>query len=128
MTNAGRPILVVDHDPLLRESMSRILRDDGHDVIEASDADAALRLGREHRPSLLVVDDVLPGVDGVGLLSSFRAALQEAAPPAVLLVGGGAVPVRAFELGARIGLRKPFQVEDLLRAVRQHRRSAGPDA
>lgn len=128
MAITSRPILVVQDDALLRTAMSRILRDEGHEVIEAANAEIALALGREHLPSLVVVDDVLPGVDGVGLLSRFRATMREASPPAVLLTCGGPESVRASELGAKESLRKPFQVEELLRAVAAHRRASAPDA
>ncbi|MBC7173554.1 MAG: hypothetical protein H5U40_14030 [Polyangiaceae bacterium] len=67
-------------------------------------------------------------MDSIGLLATLRAELAEASPPAVLLTGGAGRPGRAFELGAQIALRKPFQVEDLLRAVQAYRRTAKSDA
>jgi DNA-binding response OmpR family regulator len=123
-----RPILVVEDDPKLREAMTRILRSEGHDVLEAGDAEIALALGREHAPSLMVIDDGLPSVDGVRLLSRLRDALHEGSPPAVFLTSSRDETTRVLALGAKASLQKPFQVEDLLRAVELHRRRSGPDA
>jgi DNA-binding response OmpR family regulator len=117
------PILVVDDDPTLRRALSRILRSEGHTVIEAGSGVAALKAAREHLPSLVLLDYAMPGMDGEGVLEAMRAEHKEAMPPAVLLTASGRQQERANEIGAVLGLCKPFRVETLLAAVKRHRRS-----
>ncbi|MEM7604907.1 MAG: response regulator [Myxococcota bacterium] len=117
------PILVVDDDAVLRRALSRILRSEGHRVIEAGDGDAALEAAREHSPSLVVLDYSMPGMDGETVLHAMRKEHAESTPPALLLTASGLQQERAEAMGAAVGLCKPFRVQDLLDAVRRHRRS-----
>jgi CheY-like chemotaxis protein len=129
MRHEKRPsdtILVVDDDPALRRALSRILRHEGHEVIEAADGATAVRLSCDNVPSLLVLDDAMPGMDGEMVLEALRERLQESAPPALLLTASGRQQERALEMGAVLGLCKPFRVEDLLDAVARHRRASRP--
>ncbi|MFT5354606.1 MAG: DNA-binding response OmpR family regulator [Polyangiales bacterium] len=119
----NNPILVVDDDPTLRRALSRILRSEGHTVVEAGSGVAALKAAREHLPSLVLLDYAMPGMDGEGVLEAMRAEHKEAMPPAVLLTASGRQQERANEIGAVLGLCKPFRVETLLAAVKRHRRS-----
>ena len=123
-----RPILVVDDDPVLREALSRILRTEGHAVIEASDGESALALSRSHAPSLVLLDGFMPGMDGEMVLSAIQKELADDAPPAVVLTANGTQTERAVRGGAVFGLCKPFQVEDLLSAVERFKRDSKPDA
>ncbi len=118
-----KPILVVDDDPTLRRALSRILRSEGHAVVEAGTGDDALKAAREHAPSLVLLDYAMPGMDGESVLEAMRAEHKEATPPAVLLTASGRQQERATEIGAVLGLCKPFRVEELLAAVKRHRRS-----
>ena len=118
-----KPILVVDDDPTLRRAVSRILRSEGHTVVEAGTGDDALKAAREFSPALVVLDYAMPGMDGEGVLLAMRAEHKEATPPAVLLTASGRQQERAAEIGAVLGLCKPFRVEELLAAVKRHRRS-----
>ena len=112
------PILIVDDDPTLREALGRILRAEGHEVLEAGSGDEAVSAARRQRPSLMVVDYAMPGMDGEMVLDALRTEL--AGTPTVLLTTTDQQQVRAQRLGA-LGLCKPFQVEDLLAAVDRHR-------
>lgn len=120
------PILVVEDDPDLRRSLIRALRHDGHRVIEAANGPTALALTKTHAPSLVVLDSTMPGMDGEMVLAALKT--QPLPPPTVLLATSRAQQARATSAGAVLGLCKPFQVEDLLRAVKTHRRSTPPDA
>ena len=116
------PILIVDDDPALRRALARILRHEGHDVIEAADGPTAVRLSRERRPSLMVLDYTMPGMDGEMVLEAIRTDMGETAPPALLLTASGRQQERARAIGAVLGLAKPFAVEDLLEAIARYRR------
>lgn len=123
----GGPILVVDDEPALRRALGRILRTHGHEVLEASDGYQALDLLREHEPSLVVLDYMMPGMDGGMVLDAMRDELSSV-PPALLLTASEQAQARAVELGALDGLAKPFQVKDLLAAVARYKRNRLPDA
>lgn len=112
----SRPILVVEDDPHLRAALARILRGEGHDVLEAADGDAALMIARSVGLRMMVVDYSMPGLDGESVLRQLREDLADEAPRAVLLTGGAHEQARAEALGV-LGLCKPFQVETLLAAL-----------
>jgi len=114
-------ILVVDDDPTLRKALSRILRHAGHLVLEAPDGPTALALMRECSLALLVLDYMMPGMDGGMVLRELRRELRDAAPPTLLLTACDSQAARAVELGAACGVTKPFRVEQLLDAVETHR-------
>ncbi|MCA9616790.1 MAG: response regulator transcription factor [Sandaracinus sp.] len=115
-----RPILVVEDDPNLRAALARILRGEGHDVLEAADGDTALAIARAVGLRMMVVDYSMPGLDGESVLRQVRADLADEAPEAVLLTAGAHEQARAEALGV-LGLCKPFQVETLLAALATHR-------
>lgn len=117
------PILVVDDDATLRRALSRILRSEGHAVVEAADGRAALMAMRSCAMSLVVLDYAMPGMDGEMVLAALRDEHAERMPPALLLTGSGQQQERAARMGAAMGLCKPFRVEELLDAVARHRRT-----
>ncbi|MEM9194552.1 MAG: response regulator [Myxococcota bacterium] len=114
-------ILVVDDDLDLLRALSRILRREGHHVIAASDGWTAVELARQHHPSLAIVDYAMPGMDGEMVLAEIRRELRENSPPAVLLTASGNQQARAQQIGAVLGLCKPFRVEELLVAIELHK-------
>ena len=116
------PILVVEDDPRLRSALRRILEAEGRSVLVAEDGWTALDLVHAYRPSMLVVDYVMPRMDGEMLLRTLARELPEV-PPAVLLTTGTHQQERAEALGV-LGLCKPFRVETLLDAVARHRIAA----
>lgn len=122
------PILVIDDDPHLREAIARILQSEGHDVLTAPDGPTALELTRRHAPGLLVLDFMMPGMDGGMVIDKLREELHEAAPPTLLLTASGRPHERAEEIGAVMGLEKPFNVPELLDAVDRHRRRTKREA
>ncbi|NOY91987.1 MAG: response regulator [Deltaproteobacteria bacterium] len=115
-------ILVVDDDPTLRKALSRILRHHGHRVLEAADGPTALALSREYSLALLVLDYMMPGMDGGMVLRQLRRELRDDAPPTLLLTACESQAERAQDLGAACGVTKPFRVQQLLDAVDRHRR------
>ena len=97
----GSPIraLVVDDEPSLSELMSMGLRMAGWSVAVAADGPGAVRLAKEFRPDVLVLDVMLPGFDGVELLNRIRAFAPEV--PALFLTAKDAVQDRITGLGCR---------------------------
>lgn len=116
MDDDVRDILVVDDDPLVRESLVLRLEAWGFGPRSAGDVDAALHLLREHEPTVLIVDLVLPGRSGMDLLRELKNG--RASIPVVLITAhGGLNEAREALLeGADDVLSKPLS-SDRLRAV-----------
>ncbi|ABY21807.1 two-component response regulator [Renibacterium salmoninarum ATCC 33209] len=117
----GSPIraLVVDDEPSLAELMSMGLQMAGWDVQVAHDGNEALKIAREYRPDVLVLDIMLPGFDGVELLGKIR--LFAPNIPALFLTAKDAVQDRVAGLtaGGDDYVTKPFSMEEVL--LRLHR-------
>ncbi len=69
----GQRILVVDDDPMVASTIERVLRPEGYDVDIALGGLAALSRAREHRPDLVVLDVMMPGIDGLEVCRQLRA-------------------------------------------------------
>ncbi|HKV88532.1 MAG TPA: response regulator transcription factor [Candidatus Dormibacteraeota bacterium] len=119
-------ILVVEDDPRLGATLSRVLAAEGHDIELASDGNDALRRARERSFDLVVLDVMLPGLDGIGVCRRLRAS----GPVPILMLtalGGTEERVRGLDSGADDYLVKPFAYEELLARVRALMRRSAPD-
>jgi DNA-binding response OmpR family regulator len=123
------PILVVDDEPIVREVVAKYLERDGLRVHEVADGDAALRWMETNRPSLVVLDVMLPGVDGLTILKSIR---ELGDVPVILLTARAEEVDRVvgLELGADDYVVKPFSPRELSVRVRNvlRRSTASPSS
>jgi CheY-like chemotaxis protein len=108
-------ILVVDDEPLIRDVLVTVLRDEGYAVVTAHDGLAALELVQQQAPALVLMDVMMPRMDG---RMAFRA-MRDHAPGnglPIVLMSAMAEPA---DLDAEIAafLRKPVDLEDLLALV-----------
>lgn len=111
-------ILVVDDDPRITDLLRRLLAYDGYSVAVAANGDMALTRTLEHPPDLIVLDIMLPGIDGLEVVRRLRAAGDSV--PVLMLTARDAVPdrVKGLENGADDYLVKPFANEELLARVK----------
>ena len=118
-------ILVVEDDPPLAATVERVLAAEGHDVQIAPDGNEALRLTRARPFDLVVLDVMLPGLDGVSVCRRLRAAGEV---PILMLtaLSGTEERVRGLDSGADDYLVKPFAYEELLARVRALLRRTTP--
>ncbi|HMQ34684.1 MAG TPA: response regulator transcription factor [Chloroflexaceae bacterium] len=119
-------ILVVDDDRKLVDMLRLTLSYEGYQVLTAGDGHEALAAARERRPDLVVLDWMLPGLDGVGVLRALR---SDDGTPVLMLTARDTVADRVVGLdaGADDYLVKPFAPVELLARVRALLRR-GPSA
>lgn len=106
-------ILLVDDDPEILEVTGHILRDWGYAVDEARDGSTALALLRGSRPDLILVDLMMPVMDGWTLIQRLRDEKLALDVPLVVFSADRDVPEKAEKLAAAASLRKPFALEEL---------------
>ncbi len=115
--SSGSRVLVVDDDARLADSLRRALSYEGHSVEVAPDGPAALVAARERPPDLVVLDVMLPGIDGVEVCRRLRAGSDL---PILMLTARDAIAdrVAGLDAGADDYLVKPFAYDELLARVR----------
>jgi DNA-binding NtrC family response regulator len=113
-------ILVVDDEVGIRELLSEILADEGHQVLLAESAGDARRLREQHRPDLVLLDIWMPDTDGISLLKEWAAGGQ-LNMPVVMMSGHGTIEtaVEATRIGALDYLEKPIALQRLLGTVKR---------
>jgi two-component system, OmpR family, response regulator MprA len=119
-------ILVVDDDPNMLSMLRRTLGFEGYQVAVAGDAETALRSADLELPDLVLVDVLLPGMDGLELCRRIRARRPEELP-VLMLTARDSVPdrVAGLDAGADDYLIKPFAVDELLARIRALLRRSG---
>ena len=105
-------VLLVDDEPRVRASLKMVL-EPAYDILEAADAQQGLEAFKRESPSLVLLDVILPGTDGLSVLQTMRA--EDPSIPVIMLTGTKSVKtaVDAMKLGAADYLSKPFDIEEL---------------
>jgi signal transduction histidine kinase/CheY-like chemotaxis protein len=121
----GPLVLVVDDDPAIRDVVGRSLNKEGFRAIFAKSGDEAVAMARQHQPSAITLDVMMPGTDGWAALSRLKADPELANIPVVMLT---LLEDRnmAFSLGASDYLAKPVDRDRLVSTVRRLCRTQGP--
>ncbi len=126
MSKAKRCILIVDDDVQILSLVRDILQAEGYRVITADTGEAAMAAFEQQLPDLVVLDIVLPGIDGYAICQRIRSSSQV---PIIMLTGrrvNDKEKVRGLNAGADDYVVKPFSLEELLARVRAVlRRSQG---
>jgi DNA-binding response OmpR family regulator len=111
-------ILVVDDDPSIRSLLTDLLEMEGYDVSVAVDGLAALRAVQIVNPHFVVLDVMMPGLDGFGVLNAIRALPGEPVPVLMLTAAAEAdANARAWAGGVDYYLAKPFTPDAVLDLV-----------
>ena len=113
----GRTVLVVDDDAVLRRVVRAVLEADGFRVIEAHDGQQGLEMAATEQPSVVILDVMMPGLDGVEVCRR----LDHKSMKVLMLTALGDVTteVASLEAGARGYLTKPFSSMELLDRVEE---------
>jgi two-component system, sensor histidine kinase and response regulator len=110
-------ILVVDDEPTVRALVRDVLEEEGHEVLLAADGFAGLRMAEAHRPDCVVLDVMMPGLDGHVVLQRLRASEGGLDLPVVMLTAASndSHAWQAWIEGVDYFLPKPFEPVELLR-------------
>ena len=116
-------IMVVDDEQAILRLLNRTLEPEGYGVIAADNGITALDLLEEHRPDLVILDIMMPGLDGFQVLDLIR---QRSSVPVIMLTAKREVSTArdALGLGADDYVRKPFHTQELLARIRAKLRRA----
>jgi CheY-like chemotaxis protein len=110
-------ILVVDDDPDILDALAEILEGEGYAVERAKHGREALQKVDARRPQLILLDLMMPVMDGYEFSQQLKTRNSAANIPIVVLSADRAVQAKASQIGARDFLAKPFELSDLLRIV-----------
>lgn len=118
-------LLVIEDDPALQRTLAAALREEGYAVDVASDGADGLFKAQQNAYDAILLDVMLPNLDGWGVLAALRPACRT---PVLMLTARDAVPdrIKGLNAGADDYLTKPFDIDELLARLRALiRRSAG---
>ncbi|MDO4241619.1 MAG: MtrAB system response regulator MtrA [Microbacteriaceae bacterium] len=115
-------ILVVDDDTALAEMLSMVLQADGYATTHAADGETAVELFHKLQPDLVLLDVMLPGIDGVGVCETIR---ETSGTPIIMLTARTDTTdvVRGLEAGADDYIMKPFNPVELKARVKARLRT-----
>jgi two-component system cell cycle response regulator len=123
---AAAKILVADDDQSLVRTLTWILKENGYDVVVAPGGEGLIGKLEEERPNLLLLDIMMPKVDGLQLLAKMKADDRFRDVPVLMIssMPPEEATVKSLGLGAADFISKPFRVRELLARVKAHIRSA----
>ena len=112
----GKLVLVVDDEDMTRQMLSTLLKLDGHDCMEAEDGLEALEKALEFNPDAIILDVMMPKMDGITVCKKLRADPATAYVPIIMLSGQSRVNAEGegLEAGANAYLRKPMNPKKML--------------
>src|SRR5215216_6778586 len=117
-TRAVPLVLLVEDDAAVRSTLAAILHDEGCDIIIAPNGFDALVALEQHEPDIIVLDWMMPVLDGQNFLQALRSEYRRSTP--VLVISAGRVNEQtALQAGADGYLRKPFDIDELMRILHE---------
>lgn len=124
----GKRILVVEDEEAILDIVTQALRRNGYETTSASDGDMALEKALSLRPDLVILDLMLPKMDGWEVCRRLRAEKETASTPILMLTArrDERDVVEGLELGADDYMKKPFSLTELVARVKALLRRAGP--
>src|SRR5262245_7258978 len=115
-----RDVLIVDDDPDMVDVIELVLRTEGYGVRSAENGMRALEAVATEVPALVLLDRLMPVMDGWHFARELRARYGRDVPPIVVVTAAEHAQARAAEIDAADVVSKPFEVDELLRVVARH--------
>lgn len=118
---APKHVLIAEDEPHIVESLSFILSREGFEVTSAADGEAAFQSLSDNRPDLMILDVMLPKMNGFDVLRQVRAHPRLHTLPVIMLTAKGQAQDRrtAESIGANAFITKPFSNKDVVESVRR---------
>ncbi|MEX2603120.1 MAG: response regulator transcription factor [Gracilimonas sp.] len=125
MSDRNLKVLVVEDEPSLIFTLRDTLESEGYDVVVSEEGTKAVEMVNEHKPDLMILDIMLPGLSGYDILETLRK--DKYTLPVIMLTAKDQEPdkVKGLNLGADDYLTKPFSVKELLARIEARLRRAG---
>ncbi len=117
VASKGGRVLVVDDDPMVRETLANVLVDEGYNVDTANDGADALQRLHAARPDAILLDMMMPGMNGRQFLQALRDDPAYAQVPVLIMTAVHGLEVNLSAIGASEVVEKPFNIEELLNKV-----------
>ena len=111
-------ILVVDDDSAILDLIAQVLIEEDYEILTASNGRTAIDLAHEQMPRLILLDLMMPEMNGWQVIDELRTSPRTCAIPVLLLSARREMARTADELGVTAYLEKPFDIEELLDRVR----------
>jgi DNA-binding response OmpR family regulator len=117
----GEKLMVVEDDPAIQRSLVALLSSEGYQVVATADGAEAVQLGSSEQPDLILLDVMLPGLNGLQVCQQLRARIYT---PIIMLTAKADEldKVLGLEMGADDYVTKPFMPRELLARIRAHLR------
>lgn len=112
-------VLVVDDELMTRRMLRMLLEITGYTVVEAEDGAVALQMVAEHQPQAIVLDVMMPNLDGIAVCRELRAREETAVLPIIILSGGN-YEEESLAAGANTYMRKPMNTDNLLATIAEY--------
>src|SRR5262245_14040033 len=116
---ASQAILAVDDDPAILDVVAQVLADEGYHVLTAGGGRTAVELARAQLPKLILLDLMMPEMNGWQVVAELRSSPQTRAIPILLLSARRDTELMANHLGVSSYLEKPFDLDELVARVRR---------
>jgi two-component system response regulator AdeR len=113
-------ILIAEDDPGISSIIRFVLESEGFPVAVARDGGEAIDMALALRPGLLLLDVVLPKIDGRGVTRELEKELGDGRPPIILLSASSKLSELAAELGVEGFVTKPFEPDDIVAVSKRH--------
>lgn len=110
-------MLVVDDEPMVRDTLAQVLADEGYVVVTAVDGDDALDRVHEARPDAILLDLMMPGMNGRQFLQALRNEPAYAEVPVLIMTAVHGLEVNLASIGASEVVEKPFNIDELINKV-----------
>lgn len=116
-----KKILIIEDDPDELVSLSQILKRSGYITIGAPTGEEGLKKFKEKKPDLVILDVMLPGIDGWEVLRRIKSGIKSRKVPVIMLTGKSEDEdkIRGYEFGADFYVAKPYNVNTLLPIIRE---------
>lgn len=122
MTDQQKAVLLIEDEPTLQKTISEILIQEGYKMLNALDGEIGLQMALREKPDLILLDLILPKIDGFEVLENIRKNEATKDTPVIVLTNleNAAAVERALALGAQSYLVKAnYELEDVVQKVKQ---------